>query len=78
MASNPACSLPAEQPHSLRLLMRLLDLGIIARGKFTRVHIRHDDDCPALISGSDCRCDCEVEIEGHRYLFSEFVHRARP
>lgn len=75
MDANPISFVVGKESHSMRLLLTLVDLGIIARGKFTWVQVRHDDGCPALASNShlDCRCNPEVEIAGHCYLFSDFT-----
>jgi len=77
MAADPLHSVAAERSHSLRLLLQLVELGIIARGRFSWVHVRHDWDCPALASGSglDCCCNSEVEVAGRCYLFSDFVEQ---
>ena len=65
--------------HSMRLLLTLLRVGLIPRGKFSLVDIRHDDGCPALGgSALDCRCDCEAEVGGRVYLFSETIRELRP
>lgn len=65
--------------HSMRLLLALLDAGLIPRGQFSMVHVMHDDDCPALGgSALDCRCDCEAEVGGRVYAFSEIVGEVRP
>jgi len=79
MDANPLQFVAAGRSHSIMLLAKLLDLGIISGGKFTWVHVSHDDDCPALTSSIlDCVCDPEVEICGHRYLFSEIVGEGHP
>jgi hypothetical protein len=64
-----------SQARSVRLALRLFQLGIIPRGKFTLVEAKHDRGCPALVTGSgfDCNCDCEIEIGGRTYSYSEFV-----
>lgn len=74
MAAN-LLSVEPGHSHAVRLLRTLFDLGVIPRGKFSWVNVRHDEDCPALASGSglDCRCNPEVEIAGHCYSFSDFV-----
>lgn len=60
---------------SVRLALRLFELGIISRGKFTLLETKHDPGCPTLVTGSglDCNCDCEIEIGGRTYSYSEFV-----
>lgn len=68
-----------RESHALQLVLRLLDLGIIERGKFTFLHFLHDGDCEALASGLalDCRCDPELIIDGHKYSYSEIVGNGR-
>lgn len=75
MADNLLPHVRATDSHSIKLFALLLDLGIIPRGKFTWVHVWHDGDCPALASGTalDCRCNPEVEVATHRYLYSDFM-----
>jgi hypothetical protein len=65
----------SSQSRSVRLALRLFELGIIPRGKFTWVEARHDQGCPTLVRGSglDCNCDCEIEIGGRTYSYSEFL-----
>jgi hypothetical protein len=64
-----------SRSRSVRLALRLFELGIIPRGKFTLLEARHDLGCPALVTGSglDCNCDCEIEIGGCTYSYSGFV-----
>lgn len=64
-----------SQSRSIRLALRLFELGIIPRGQFTLVETRHDADCPTLATGSglDCNCDCEIEIGDRTYSYTEFV-----
>jgi hypothetical protein len=59
----------------LELITRLNALGLIPRGQFSLVEIRHDSDCPSLWSQSslDCNCDCEVVVGRRSYLHSQFV-----
>jgi hypothetical protein len=61
--------------HALRLAFRLLDLGVIERGKFTFILFQHDDNCAALRTQSalDCRCDVETVINGSTFSFGELV-----
>ena len=75
MAADPLRLAAPVRSHSMRLLVRLFDLGLSPRGRFSLVHLGHDGDCPALAGGSglDCRCNPEVEIGGARYLFSDFM-----
>ena len=63
------------QSSCVRLALRLFELGIIPRGKFTLMETFHDPGCPTLVTGSglDCNCDCEIEIGGRTYLYSEFL-----
>jgi len=79
MTANPLRTATAAHSHSVRLVLTLFDLGIVSRGKFNWINVGHDDECPALSSGSerDCRCDPEVEIGGRRYLFSAFCSTKR-
>ncbi len=64
-----------SQSRSVRLALRLFELGVIPRGKFTLVEAKHDWGCPTLVTGSglDCNCDCEIEIGGRIYSYSEFL-----
>jgi hypothetical protein len=64
-----------SQSRSVRLALRLFELGIIPRGKFTLVEAKHDHGCPTLVTGSghDCNCDCEIEIGGRTYSYWELV-----
>jgi hypothetical protein len=60
----------------LQLLHWLFDLGLIPKGRFSWVDVRHDWYCAALASGGsalDCRCNPEVEIGGHLYSFADLV-----
>jgi len=70
----------SSQSRSVRLALRLFELGIISRGEFTLVENRHDPGCPTLATGSglDCNCDCEIEIGGRTYSYSEFVRLEKP
>jgi hypothetical protein len=65
----------SPQPRSVRLALRLFELGVIPRGKFTLVEAKHDRGCPTLVTGSglDCDCDCEIEVGGRTYSYSEFL-----
>ncbi len=45
-----------SQSRSVRLALRLFELGIIPRGKFTLVEARHDPGCPTLVTGSGLDC----------------------
>jgi hypothetical protein len=65
----------SSRSRCVRLALRLFELGIIPRGESTLVDNRHDVDCPTLAtsSGLYCHCDCEVEIGGRTYSYSELV-----
>ena len=75
MEANPLHPSRLGKSHSIALLSRLLALGVVRSGTVNWVKVRHDSDCPALASGSvlDCRCNPEVEVATHRYLYSDFV-----
>ena len=64
-----------SRSRSVRLALRLFELGIIPRGEFTLAEARHDAGCPTLVTGLrlDCNCDCEIEIGGRTYSYSEFL-----
>jgi hypothetical protein len=64
---------------SVKLALRLFELGIIPRGEFTLVEARHDPGCPTLATGTglDCNCDCEIEIGGRTYSYSKVVGREK-
>jgi hypothetical protein len=64
-----------SQSRSVRLALRLFELGIIPRGEFTLVETKHDPGCPTLVTGSglNCNCNCEIEIGGRTYSYSEFL-----
>jgi hypothetical protein len=65
----------------LELALRTFALGIVPRGGFTLLEIRHDPDCPSLITGSalHCSCDCEIVFGEESHLYLEVVEqRWRP
>lgn len=66
---------PNSRSRSVRLALRLFELGMIPRGEFTLMQTKHDLGCPTLVtsSGLDCNCDCEIEIGGRTYSYSEFL-----
>jgi len=61
--------------HALQLALRLLDLGVIERGKFTFIQFQHDDHCAALSTNSaiDCGCDVWAVIDGNVFSFRKLV-----
>jgi hypothetical protein len=59
----------------LQLAFRLLDIGVIERGRFTFIQFQHDDQCAALRTNSalDCRCDPWAVIGERTYVYSDIV-----
>jgi hypothetical protein len=42
---------------------KALEAGTIDSGCLTHVEVQHDDHCPMLISGRECRCDAFIGIK---------------
>jgi hypothetical protein len=70
-----ASMIQASDSHSLQLITRLYDIGIIERGRFTLVVIQHDEWCPSppYTLVPRLRCNVEAGINRHIYSFEEFV-----
>lgn len=62
----------------MRLIVRLLVLGVIENGCFIWMKFRHDDQCKMLRTsdGADCRCNCEAHVNGQSYSYEQFVAQA--
>ncbi len=69
---------PTGASHVLKLMARLLVLGIIKNCSFTWINFQHDGGCKTLLTSSslDCFCNCEAVIGGDHYSFNQYVRGA--